>query len=154
MEDLFERLDHTSIAVRSVEEITPLMSLLGAEFLEGADNERNGFRWLQYRVAGGKLEFIAPTRGDSFLTKFLDQRGSGLHHLTFKVTDLDRAIEVAAEAGYKVVDRSSGRNWEEAFLHPKSSHGVLIQLAAWDDSVPAGSSNLDEVLAGRVFDGA
>jgi len=154
MNDLFERLDHTSIAVRSVEEIVPLMTMVGAQFLEGADNERNGFRWLQYRVAGGKLEFIAPTRPDSFLTKFLEQRGSGLHHLTFKVNDLDQAISPAEDAGYEVVDRGSGRNWDEAFLHPKSSHGVLIQLAAWDDSVPSGSSNLDEVLAGRVFDGA
>lgn len=154
MEGLFERLDHTSIAVHNIEEIVPLMEMVGAEFLEGADNERNGFRWVQYQVAGGKLEFIAPTREDSFLTKFLAKRGDGLHHLTFKVTDLEEAIARAEKAGYEVTDRHEGRNWHEAFLHPKSSHGVLIQLAAWDDSVPAGTRNLEDVLAGRVFDGA
>lgn len=154
MEPLFERLDHTSIAVHNIEEIIPLMDMVGAEFLEGADNERNGFRWVQYRVAGGKLEFIAPTREDSFLTKFLAKRGDGLHHLTFKVADMDDAIARAEQAGYEVIDRHEGRNWHEAFLHPKSSHGVLIQLASWDDSVPSGTSSLADVLTGRIFDGA
>jgi len=154
MEGLFERLDHTSIAVHDIEEIVPLMEMVGAQFLEGADNERNGFRWVQYRVPGGKLEFIAPTREDSFLTKFLAARGDGLHHLTFKVSDLEAALVQAEDAGYEVIDRHEGRNWHEAFLHPKSAHGVLIQLAAWDDTVPSGASNLDDVLAGRVFDGA
>lgn len=154
MDGLFERLDHTSMAVHDLEDILPLMDMVGAEFLEGADNERNGFRWLQYRLAGAKLEFIAPTRSESFLTKFLADHGDGLHHLTFKVSDLDEAIRQAQERGYEVVGRSHGRNWHEAFLHPKSSHGVLIQLAAWDDSVPSGSTDLAEVLAGKVFDGA
>lgn len=154
MDDLFERLDHTSMAVESIEEILPLMELVGAEFLEGADNERNGFRWVQYHLAGGKLEFIAPTRPDSFLAAFLERRGPGLHHLTFKVRNLDEAVAAAEKRGYRVVDRHRGRNWEEAFLHPRSAHGVLIQLASWDDDVPGGTSNLADVLAGRVFDGA
>ncbi len=154
MDAPFERLDHTSIAVEDIEAVIPLMEMMGAEFIEGADNERNGFRWVQYRVPGGKLEFIAPTRPDSFLAKFLAKRGSGLHHLTFKVTDLDRAVIQAEAAGYEIIDRHEARNWREAFLHPRSAHGVLIQLAAWDDSVPTGGSTLEEVLAGRIFDGA
>lgn len=154
MDELFERLDHTSVAVANVEEVLPLMELVGAQFFEGADNERNGFRWVQYVMPGGKLEFIAPTRDDSFLHTFLDSRGPGLHHVTFKVSNLDAAIVAAETAGYEVVERHAGRNWEEAFLRPRSTHGVLVQLATWDDAVPGGSSDLAEVLAGRVFDGA
>lgn len=151
---LFERLDHTSIAVEEIGDIFPLMKLVGAEFLEGADNERNEFRWVQYVMEGGKLEFIAPTSPDSFLAHFLEKHGPGLHHITFKVSDIDAAVAAAVAAGYEVIDRHSSPNWDEAFLRPKSTHGVLVQLAAWDDAVPSGSADLAEVMSGRVFDGA
>ena len=128
--------------------------MLGGEFFEGADSPPNRFRWVQFRMPGGaKIELIAPTSEDSFLSPFLDKRGDGLHHLTLKVTDMDEAIKRAEAAGQRVVGRSRlGNNWEEAFLHPSTAHGAVIQLAVWDDGIPAGSGDWEAVMRGEVIE--
>ena len=89
LSDLIERFDHISLGVRSVEAALPLINLLGATFLNGADHLRNDFRWVQFQlIDGSRLELVAPLSPTSFLQRFLDKRGEGLHHVTYKVTDV------------------------------------------------------------------
>jgi len=130
---VIDRFDHVSMAVNDIEATAPLLSLLGATYFDGGTNPWGSFRWAQYDLPGsGRLELIAPldTDPDHFIRRFLAQRGEGLHHLTFKVYDINEAVAKATEMGFTVTgfdDRLD--DWKEAFLHPKSSNGVLIQFA-------------------------
>jgi methylmalonyl-CoA/ethylmalonyl-CoA epimerase len=144
-------LDHVAVAVR---EIKPALQLyrdgLGGEYLMGADQDT--WRWLQLRYpGGGKIELLEPL-GEGFLTKFLDSRGEGLHHVTFKTDDIEAAIEHLQGLGYELVDVNlSDPHWKEAFLRPSKSHGTLIQIAqssASDDEVSERiqPGNLEELL--------
>ena len=78
---------------------------------------------------GGKVELLEPL-GEGFLSRFLDKRGEGLHHMTFKTDDIEAAIAHVEGLGYELVDVSlDDPHWKEAFLRPSKSHGTLIQLA-------------------------
>ena len=153
--DLVERFDHVAFGVRDVAEAARLLRFLGGEFFEGADSPPNEFRWVQFRMPGGaKVELIAPLADTSFLTPFLERRGEGLHHVTIKVTDLDEAVRRCEAAGRRVVGHARpAPNWAEAFLHPATAHGAVIQLAEWDDSIPGGSSDWEAILRGEVIEG-
>jgi len=134
--------DHVAVALRSIK---PALKLyrdgLGGEYLMGAD--QGDWRWLQLRYpGGGKVELLEPL-GEGFLTKFLDRRGEGLHHVTFKTDDIEAAIAHLRGLGFELVDVNiSHPHWKEAFLRPSRSHGTLIQVA-W-------SSEPDDVAATRM----
>lgn len=144
-------MDHVSWAVRDIRAALPLVDMLGGRFYQGADNPRNMFRWVQFRLPGGMLEVMSPLGEQSFLHRFLEQRGEGLHHLTFQVEDLSEAARVAEERGFRVTGVHFSEHWSEAFLHPRSAGGVLIQLAQWEQDVWVGPT-LEEVLAGLSID--
>lgn len=162
---VIERFDHVAFAAADARTALPLMSLLGAGYLTGGHHPTGGFRWLHFVAPGGlKLEIVAPfdpTDRDHFLVRFLDRGGrsqplGGVHHLTFKVHDLDVAVSEATARGYDVVGLTPpDSGWREAFLHPRSTDGVLIQLAQWDGVTTetadraemAPSTRLDAVLA-------
>jgi methylmalonyl-CoA/ethylmalonyl-CoA epimerase len=126
------QVDHVAIAVRSVAAARPLfVDSLGGEFLFAGENKAQGFRWAQFRFPhGGKVELVTPSDGEGFVQRFLDRRGEGVHHITFKVPDIVRSIEHLEKQGVPLVNVSTTHpSWKEAFIHPKDAHGVLIQLA-------------------------
>ncbi len=137
LEPVVERFDHVSMAVADIDSAAPLLSLLGAEYFDGGLNAHGDFRWAQYALPGsGTLELIAPIGDDPdhFLRRFLDERGEGLHHLTFKVFDIHAAVERATAMGFTVTGfDDSLEEWKEAFVHPRSANGVLIQLAEFPE---------------------
>ena len=128
-------LDHVALAVRDA---TPAMGTLigelGGTLVSGGDAA--GFRAMQIRMGdldqGMTVELLEPWNVElsDFLVRFLDRRGEGPHHLTFKVPDLAAELERLAAIGLKPVgvDLSNPR-WREAFLHPRDSHGTVIQIA-------------------------
>jgi methylmalonyl-CoA/ethylmalonyl-CoA epimerase len=145
-------LDHVAVAVNSIRAALPLFrDALGGEFLMGGDQDGT-WRWVQLRYANGhKVELLEPL-GEGFLSRFLERRGEGLHHVTFKTDDIRAAISRVEALGYELVDVSlDDPTWQEAFLRPSKAHGTLIQLA--QSSVPEEvvaerlrPSNLDELL--------
>ncbi len=121
--------DHVAVAVRSIKQALKLYrDGLGGEYLMRGDQDT--WRWLQLRYpGGGKVELLEPL-GEGFLSKFLDSRGEGLHHVTFKTDDIEAAIAHLRELGFELVDVDlSNLHWKEAFLRPSKSHGTLIQIA-------------------------
>jgi methylmalonyl-CoA/ethylmalonyl-CoA epimerase len=150
LDDIVESFDHTSVAVWDIAATLPLIELLGGEFRAGGDVDA-GFRWIQFHLPGqGKLELVQPLDpddADHFLVKFLQSNGPGLHHLTFKVHDIRVAAQEAERRGYEVVGLSTEGAWKEAFIHPRTSHGVLIQLAEFTPG-PHPPQTVAEVLAG------
>lgn len=132
--EVVERFDHVSIAVRSFDGAASLLALMGAVPFDGGISESGRFEWQQFRLPGqGTLELIAPLDVDDtghFINQFIAERGEGLHHLTFKVRNLNDAVAEAQRLGFTVVGfDDSDPEWKEAFVHPKSANGVLVQLA-------------------------
>lgn len=148
---IVKRFDHVSWAVRDIRNVLPLVELLGGRFYQGADHPRNRFRWVQFHLPQGLLEIMSPLDEESFLHRFIEQRGEGLHHLTFQVDDLTEAVEKAEEKGFKVTGLHFTEHWSEAFLHPRSTNGVLIQFAQWEEDIWVGYT-LEEVMAGLSID--
>jgi len=125
------RLDHVAIGVAREQDATPWLvgELGGSAFSAGPGL---GFRFWQFSFArGGLIEVLEPEGPPGgFLHRFLDARGPGIHHVTFKVPDLRAAAARAERLGYGVVGMNELHPaWKEAFLHPKQAQGVVVQLA-------------------------
>jgi len=125
-----QTMDHVALATWDVTNAVELLTkILGATYVDGGDDPA-GFRWLQFRLPGGKIEVLEPLNREGFLYRFLTRRGEGLHHVTFYVSDLADAVAKLRSAGYEPVDVNLANEfWKEAFLHPRDTSGVLIQLA-------------------------
>jgi methylmalonyl-CoA/ethylmalonyl-CoA epimerase len=121
--------DHVAIAVRRIADGEPLLrGLLGAA--PGEEGDGRGFTFRQYVLPGGVVELLEPRGPDSFLLRFLRDRGEGLHHVTFKVADLPAWAARLRAAGYRIVGENyDNPAWREIFVHPKSAHGTLLQFA-------------------------
>lgn len=132
-----DRFDHVSMAVRDLTDTDGLLALMGASYVDGGFAAAGDFHWVQYELPGGaRLELIATDSGDEshFINRFLRDRGPGLHHLTFRVDDIAAARDDALARGFDVVGYDDAdSSWKELFLHPRSSNGVLIQLAEFPE---------------------
>ena len=93
------KLDHIGIAVNSVDEARKFFEeTLGARFLHESSRPQDGFRVLNFELQGMIIELIEPVGGDSFVRKFIDKRGEGMHHLTFNVPDArDKVAQLKAQ---------------------------------------------------------
>jgi catechol 2,3-dioxygenase-like lactoylglutathione lyase family enzyme len=125
-------LDHIAVAAEhAIDNFVRYRGDLGAAWIAGMYDP--GFYWGQLRFANGMtIELLEPAdvEQDDFLRRFLDRNGPGPHHVTFKVPDIQAAIEAATEGGYPPVRiNTTNPSWKEAFLHPKQSHGIVVQLA-------------------------
>ena len=147
------RMDHVAFATWDATAHARLLTdVLGAAFVDAGDEPHNGFRWLQFALGGGKIEIVEPLTRDGFLYRFLTRRGEGIHHVTFYVADLAKAIEQLRAASYEPVDINLAHDfWKEAFLSPRETNGVLIQLAQVGDPdlVNPAIRPLEEYLADR-----
>lgn len=138
------KLDHLAVAAESWDELWPRYRAdLGGVWVAGGPDF--GFASAQVRYANGmKVEALMPTpdwERNDFLRRFLDHRGPGAHHMTFKVPDITAALEASGAAGYRPVGVNlADEHWKEAFLHPKDAPGVVIQLAQsageWESPPP------------------
>lgn len=146
--------DHAAVAARRIRDLLPIYhELLGGSFLEGGDNVRVGYRAVQLAFAdGSRIELMEPLSGSRFFDSFFASRGAGgLHHVTFKVTDIEAAIAELGRRGYSLTGLYLEDSfWREVFLHPREAHGVLVQLAQAGGPYPSPPGlTLEAVLAGR-----
>ena len=136
-------LDHVAFGVRRIDAAAlSLMKCLGAEpYMSGPGIE---FCGAQVRAPGGGLiELIEPDGGHGgFLARFLDMRGPGIHHVTFKVPKIEAARDALRSSGYDIVGFSDAvPGWKEMFLHPKQAQGIVVQIAEADPSLDDGWSD-------------
>jgi methylmalonyl-CoA/ethylmalonyl-CoA epimerase len=129
-------LDHVAVAVEHRHEAWPRYRRdLGGRW--ASSGETVGFALNQLSFDNGmRIEILRPNQVEKndFLRRFLDHRGPGPHHLTYKVPDIEQALAVAEGAGYPAVNVDlSDPYWKEAFLHPKVAHGVVVQMAESHD---------------------
>jgi methylmalonyl-CoA/ethylmalonyl-CoA epimerase len=125
-------LDHVAVAVESIDAMLPtLESVTGAV---GSPRERVASQGVEACFVGpdpGRLELLQPLGPDTPVGRFLAKRGPGLHHIAYRVTDLDAELRRLETAGIELIDRAprpGARGHRVAFIHPRSTGGVLIEL--------------------------
>jgi len=129
---LFGRIDHIGVAV---EDIDAAISLYEGSFeMELAHRETvesQGVEAVLLDVGEGHVELLAPLGPDTPVGKYLTKNGPGLHHVAYAVEDIDAALEKIAAAGIQLIDskpRVGIRDSRVAFLHPRSTGGVLTEI--------------------------
>ncbi len=129
-----KRIDHVAIIVRNIEQALAFyQDMLGITPREIRDvpSEQVRIAFLPLGGPGGsEIELIEPTTSDSSLVKFLEKRGEGLHHICLEVEDIDVALQEMQQKGAPVLDQQPRIAAEGCaiFLHPKGTHGVLLEL--------------------------
>ena len=131
----FEKVDHVAIAVPDLEEAVQLYtSLLGKAPEHVEDVEDQKVRAAFFGVGETNLELLFPTAPDSPISKFLEEKKGrgGLHHICLQVSGLEAHLEKLKKLGVKLIDekpRIGAHGKRIAFVHPKSTGGVLIELS-------------------------
>jgi len=125
-------VSHVGIAVRDLDS-----AIKSYEILTGAQNpaienvESEKVKVAMFSSGGGRIELLAATSEDSPISKFINNRGEGLHHICIYVDDIESKLRELKEAGIKVIDETYRRGAEGkkiAFVHPQNLNGVLIEL--------------------------
>ena len=133
-------LNHIGIAVHSIEDQkTYYEGALGLEYEGQEDVPSQKVRVAFFRTGDVRIELLEPTEPDSPVAKFLEKRGEGLHHMAFTVEDIQARIDEFKQSGFRMIDeqpRPGSHHMQIAFLHPKSSFGVLTELCE-----PASTAN-------------
>jgi methylmalonyl-CoA epimerase len=126
------KLDHIGIAVKSIADARKFYEgVLGATFMYDYERREAGFRFAEFDLAGTIIELLEPLGEDSFMHKFIAEHGEGFHHITFDVPDTEARIAELKASGVRVVqEKEHSPTSCEAFISPRSSHGVLIQIGS------------------------
>ena len=125
------RLDHIGIAVRSLASAKIYEDLgLTIDHVETVETQRVKTAFLS--AGDSTLELLEPTSPDSPIAKFIEKRGEGIHHICFRVDDIEAHLERLKADGYRLVNESpvpGAHGCRVAFLHPSAGNGVLIELS-------------------------
>jgi methylmalonyl-CoA/ethylmalonyl-CoA epimerase len=127
------RIAHIGIAVRALDDILPLYrDVLGLP--ESPLDDADGAHIAGLAAGDSLVELLQPATADSPIGKFVDRKGPGIHHVCFYVDDIDGTLAKAKAAGIQLIDevpRIGAEGKRIAFLHPKSTGGVLIELSEY-----------------------
>ena len=133
---MIKKIAHIGIAVEDLEKALAFYrDVLGLDASPPHVVEEQKVKAVFLPLGETKLEFLEPTGPDSPVAKFLRERGEGVHHIAVTVTDIQAKLEEIEKAGGRLIDRTPRRGAEGgkiAFLHPKSTSGVLLELCQPD----------------------
>jgi methylmalonyl-CoA/ethylmalonyl-CoA epimerase len=126
------KIEHIGIAVKSLENSNELFAkLFGEPHYKVEEVASEGVNTSFFKVGENKIELLEATKADSPIAKFIEKKGEGIHHIAFDVDDIVSEIERLKGEGFIVLNekpKHGADNKLVAFLHPKSSNGVLIEL--------------------------
>lgn len=126
------KLEHIGIAVKSLGISDELFTkLLGKESYKKESVEREGVVTSFYQTGESKIELLEASNPESPISKFIDKRGEGIHHLAFGVENILEEIERLKKEGFQFISeepKEGADNKLVVFLHPKSTNGVLVEL--------------------------
>ena len=127
------RIDHLGIAVQSIEEVLPYYeNVLGLKCYAIEEVADQKVKTAFLKVGEVKIELLEPTSPESTIAKFLEKGGRGVHHMAFAIEDgVTNALAECNEKGIRLIDQAPRPGAEQmsiAFLHPKSTVGVLTEL--------------------------
>jgi methylmalonyl-CoA/ethylmalonyl-CoA epimerase len=129
---MLEKIDHLGIAVGNLDEAIARYASLygrGPDHLEEVASQK--VKVAMFNVGESRVELLMATGPDSPIAKFIAKRGEGMHHICFKVPNLEEALSRMSAAGMEIIPGAGGEGAggsRVAFLHPKSLMGVLVEL--------------------------
>jgi len=129
---MIKKLDHVSIVVKNLDEgLKTFEGLLGVKHSHIQEVPDQGIKAAMIMVGDVEIELIEPVNPESGVGKFLEKRGEGIHHVCFEVDDIDKELQSLASRGIELIDKQSrkGLAGKIGFVHPKSTRGVLVELA-------------------------
>ena len=125
-------IEHVGVAVESLEGLSSIFSdVLGLEFIGSEEVTDQQVITDIYQVDNSKLEFLKATSKDSPIARFIDKKSSGIHHISLLVDHLQPALDYLKDQGVHLIDekpRIGAEGLSIAFIHPKSTGGILMEL--------------------------
>ena len=126
------KIEHIGIAVKSLENSNDLFEkLFGEPHYKIEDVESEGVKTAFFKIGNNKIELLEATNENSPIAKFIEKKGEGIHHIAFDVDDIKKEIKRLKKEGFVVLNEKPKKGADNklvAFLHPKSTNGVLIEL--------------------------
>jgi methylmalonyl-CoA/ethylmalonyl-CoA epimerase len=131
------KIDHIGIAVNSLMDAIPVFEAMLGDNPAGRESvPSEDVEVVFFGHGPGRVELLEPCSPESPMARFLEQRGQGLHHVCFRVTDLREALRRLAESGISPITpgiRPGAEDRQVAFLHPRDCGGVLVELVERSD---------------------
>jgi methylmalonyl-CoA epimerase len=131
------KIDHIGIAVKSLTEALKVYEQAMGLKVSGLDQvDEQGVRVAMLSLGDSRIELLEPTGPESPVEKFMAKRGEGIHHIAITVDNIESALEQLKAAGIRLIDhtpRRGAHNTRIAFIHPSSTHGVLLELVQHDE---------------------
>ena len=129
---MLDRIDHVGVAVEDLDAALKLYEdALGMPMVHREVVEEQGVEAVLLDVGDGHVELLRPLGDDTPVGKYLAKKGPGLHHVAYAVTDIRATLDQLTAAGIELIDKTPRigiRNSQVAFLHPKSTGGVLTEI--------------------------
>ncbi|HLV42046.1 MAG TPA: methylmalonyl-CoA epimerase [Brumimicrobium sp.] len=126
------KIEHIGIAVSNIDDaINTYEKLLNTECYKVEEVASEGVKTAFFKIGDSKIELLEATNPESPIAKFIQKRGTGMHHIAFDVTDISSEIDRLEKEGFQLIQRSPKEGADNkliAFLHPKSTEGVLVEL--------------------------
>ncbi|WP_353777170.1 methylmalonyl-CoA epimerase [Winogradskyella sp. 3972H.M.0a.05] len=127
-----KKIEHIGIAVRDIEASNNVFkALFGEAHYKIEDVESEGVKTSFFKCGPNKIELLQATHAESPIAKFIEKRGEGIHHIAFAVDNIDAEIERLLGEGFDLIHKTPKAGADNkliAFLHPKSTNGVLVEL--------------------------
>ena len=129
---MLKKIEHLGIAVHSIEDsIKTFETLLGTNCYKVEEVVSEGVKTAFLQIGESKIELLEATNPDSPIAKFLEKKGGGIHHIAFDVENIEIEIERLTQEGFELIHKSPKEGADNkliAFLHPKSTASVLVEL--------------------------
>lgn len=127
-----DKIEHIGIAVRDLEKANNLFKkLFGTSHYKIEEVASEGVKTSFFKSGPNKIELLEATSPDSPIAKYIEKKGEGIHHIAFAVTNIEQEIERLVKEGFTVLNTTPKKGADNklvAFLHPKTTNGVLIEL--------------------------
>ena len=133
---MIEKIDHIGIAVKSVKETSELLSnILGLKVAGEEIVEEQKVKVAFLPLGDSELELLESTSPEGPIARFIEKKGEGIQHIAFRVNNIEEVLEKLKKGGVRLIDekpRYGAGGAKIAFLHPKSTNGILVELCERD----------------------
>ncbi len=127
-----KKIEHIGIAVKDIDTSNDLFKVLfGKRHYKIEDVESEGVKTSFFKCGPNKIELLQATNEDGPIAKFIEKKGEGIHHIAFAVEDIEAEIKRLEDEGFNMIHKTPKKGADNkliAFLHPKSTNGVLVEL--------------------------
>ena len=129
----YEKIDHVGVAVHSLDSVKKMYKdVLGLTPVFEEEVPEQKVKVVGFKVGQSNIEYLEPTSPDSPISKFLEKRGEGMHHLCVGVADIHSVLANMKANGMQLIDeqpKTGAEGKQIAFVHPKSMNGILLELS-------------------------